>query len=123
MPTILVVEDEILLRTVIAEYLRECGYRVLEALDGEEARALLRAPEPIRLVFSDVNMPGMDGITLGRWIDREYPDVKLVLASGDPRNAAAAARLGAFLQKPYELDFVGALIKRVLEGGPSPEKA
>jgi CheY-like chemotaxis protein len=61
--TILVVEDEVLIRLVIAEYLRECGYKVYEAAHADEALAVLQSPDvPIDIVFSDVVMPGrMDG--------------------------------------------------------------
>jgi CheY-like chemotaxis protein len=112
--TILVVEDEILTRMAAADHLRDCGYRVLEAADAEEARTLLRAAEPIEIVVSDVNMPGMDGIMLAQWIGKEFPDVKVVLTSGDARNAVAARLVAHYLEKPYDLDTLNRLIKRLL---------
>jgi DNA-binding NtrC family response regulator len=112
--TILVVEDDILTRMAAADHLRDCGYRVLEAADAEEARTLLRASEPIEVVFSDVNMPGVDGIRLAQWIAKEFPDLKVVLTSGDLRNAAAAQIATHFLAKPYDLDTLGRLIKTLL---------
>ncbi|MEA2816833.1 MAG: hypothetical protein QOI93_4534, partial [Rhodospirillaceae bacterium] len=61
-PTILVVEDEILVRTVIAAYLRDCGFDVVEAGNADEAVRVLEAGIRIDIVFSDVNMPGsLDG--------------------------------------------------------------
>ncbi len=112
--TILVVEDDILIRMAAADHLRDSGHRVLEAADAEEARTLLRASEPIELVFSDVNMNGMDGIRLALWIAKEFPDVKVVLTSGDLRNAAAARAVTHFLEKPYDLDHLGRLIQQLL---------
>jgi CheY-like chemotaxis protein len=112
--TILVVEDDILVRMAAADHLRDVGHRVLEAADGEEARTLLRASEPIQVVFSDVNMPGMDGVQLARWIAEEFPGVKVVLTSGDSSNAAAARSVTHFLAKPYDLDTLGRLIKQLL---------
>lgn len=112
--TILVVEDDILTRLAAADHLRAGGYRVLEAADAEEARALLRAAEPIEIVFSDVNMPGMDGIRLAHWIAAEFPDVKVVLTSGDLTNAPAARLIAHYLEKPYDLDALDRLIKRLL---------
>jgi len=112
--TILVVEDDILTRMAASDHLRDAGHRVLEAADAEEARTLLRASEPIEVVFSDINMPGMDGITLAQWIIKEFPDVKVVLTSGDLRNAAAAQIATHFLEKPYDLATLGRLIKTLL---------
>ena len=111
---ILVVEDEILIRMAAANHLRDCGYRVLEAADGEEARILLRADEPIEIVFSDINMPGMDGLMLAAWIAKELPDVKVVLTSGDIRNAVAARATAFYLEKPYDLYSLEQLIKRLI---------
>lgn len=108
--TILVVEDEILTRMATADHLRDCGFRVLEASDAEEARTLLKAAEPIELVFSDINMPGMNGLALASWIAREFPDVKIVLTSGDNTNAATAGVTAIYLEKPYDLITLGQLI-------------
>jgi len=111
---ILVVEDEILIRMAAANHLRDCGYRVLEAADAEEARALLRTIEPIEIVFSDINMPGMNGIMLAAWVGREFPDVKMVLTSGDIRQAVAARAAAFFLEKPYDLYALERLIRRLV---------
>ena len=70
------VEDEVLIRLVIADYLRDCGYRVHEAVSAEEAILILQAPEvSIDIVFSDVEMPGeMDGFGLARWVRANKPE-------------------------------------------------
>ena len=68
---ILVVDDEVLIRSVIAEYLRECGFHVFEAADGSEAIEILQgAGMPIDLVFSDVQMPKLGGFELARWFGK-----------------------------------------------------
>jgi CheY-like chemotaxis protein len=73
--TILVVEDEVLIRLPLAEYLRECGYRVFEASNVAEAKAVLDADTPVDLVFSDVNMPGNEnGFALAVWIRQRHPE-------------------------------------------------
>ena len=105
-PTILVVEDEVLIRLVIADYLRDCGYKVHEAVSGEEAIAILRAPEvSIDVVFSDVEMPGsMDGFALARWVRANKPGMEVILTSGIERSADIAATLceaGPLMKKPY----------------------
>jgi CheY-like chemotaxis protein len=104
--TILVVEDEVLVRLVIANYLRECGYTVYEAVNASEAIAMLQAPEiSVDVVFSDVQMPGeMDGFGLARWVRANKPGVQVILTSGVERSADIAATLceaGPLLEKPY----------------------
>jgi len=106
LPTILVVEDEVLIRLVIADYLRDCGYKVYEAVSGEEAIAILQAPEvSIDVVFSDVEMPGsMDGFALARWVRANKPGMEIILTSGIERSADIAATLceaGPLMKKPY----------------------
>jgi CheY-like chemotaxis protein len=112
--TILIVEDDILTRMAAADHLRDGGYRILEAGSGDEARTLLRANEPIEVVFSDINLPGLDGLSLALWIDREFPDVKVVLTSGDPANAAAARAVTVFLPKPYSFAELSRIMKELL---------
>ena len=76
--TILVVEDEVLIRLPLAEYLRDCGYRVFEA--SNVAEAVLDADTPVDLVFSDVNMPGNEnGFALAVWICQRHPDTNVIL--------------------------------------------
>ncbi|MBM6581988.1 response regulator [Microvirga sp. BT689] len=104
--TVLVVEDEVLIRLVIAEYLRECGYRVHEAVNADEAILILRAPEvSVDIVFSDVEMPGdMDGFGLARWVRANMPQTQVILTSGAERSADIAGTLceaGPLLEKPY----------------------
>jgi CheY-like chemotaxis protein len=104
--TVLVVEDEVLIRLVIADYLRECGYRVHEAVSAEEAVVILQSPEvSVDVVFSDVEMSGsMDGFGLARWIRANKPGTQVILTSGAERSADIAATLceaGPLLKKPY----------------------
>ena len=104
-PTVLVVEDEVLIRLMIAEYLREFGYPVREARNADEATRILDADEDVAIVFSDVRMPGaMDGLELARWISRNKPDIDVLLTSayvtpGDLASSPAA--VNDFLRKPY----------------------
>ena len=103
----LVVEDEVLIRLVIADYLRECGYRVHEAASAAEAVAVLESgTTSINIVFSDVQMPGdMDGFGLARWVRAHQPNVRVILTSSVERSADIAATLceaGPLLEKPYE---------------------
>jgi CheY-like chemotaxis protein len=105
-PTILVVEDEVLVRMSVANYLRDCGYRVIEAGDGDEALAILESDTRIDILFTDVQMPGkVDGFGLARWVRRERRGVKVILTSGVTRTSEAAGDLceeGPMLAKPYD---------------------
>ncbi|HKU96143.1 MAG TPA: response regulator [Vineibacter sp.] len=117
-PTLLVVEDEVLVRMPVADYLRDCGYRVLEASTAAEAQAVFNAKEPIEIVISDVNMPGdMNGFALAKWIREEHPGVKVILTSGInnmAKNAEDVCSDGPFLEKPYTYDNLAAHIRRLL---------
>jgi DNA-binding response OmpR family regulator len=116
---ILVVEDEVLVRLVIAEYLRDCGYRVHEAASAEEAMVVLQSSDvSIDLVFSDVVMTGQtDGFALARWLREHKPDVKVILTAGIDRSAEVAATLceaGPMLEKPYEPGHVVERIRQLV---------
>ena len=81
--TVLVVEDEVLVRMAIADELRSAGYTVFEASNAHEALQVLRHSSDVRLIFTDIRMPGsIDGIKLARLIGSEYPALKIVLTSG-----------------------------------------
>ncbi len=80
--TILVVEDEVLVRLMISEYLREFGYNVVEANNAAEATQILQSEEPVEVVFTDIRMAGeMDGLALAQWIGQNKPGVGVVLTS------------------------------------------
>jgi CheY-like chemotaxis protein len=118
----LVVEDEVLIRLVIADYLRECGYRVHEAASAEEAIAVLESSDvSVDIVFSDVIMPGgMDGFGLARWVRANWPKIEVVLTSGIDRSAEVAGMLcqgGPLLEKPYEPQKAADRIKQLLARG------
>jgi CheY-like chemotaxis protein len=117
-PVVLVVEDEVLVRMVIAEYLRDCDYVVIEAGSAVEAIALFKADVEVDVVFSDIQMPGsMDGFALSQWVRQNRPGVKVILTSGAASAADKAADLcedGPLLQKPYESDEVDRRIKQLL---------
>lgn len=113
--TILVVEDEVLIRFVIADYLRDCGFQVVEAANADEAVKLLETDKiGADIVFSDIQMPGsIDGMGLARWIRTHFPTIKVVLTSGNVRTAELAedlCHLQPIEQKPYNHE---ALLSRL----------
>jgi CheY-like chemotaxis protein len=100
--TILVVEDEVIVRMMITDRLRSEGYTVLEASNAREALEVLRHNSAVRLVFSDVRMPGsMDGMKFAGLVRCEYPMIKIVLTSGHLR-AADWSEHDGFFPKPYD---------------------
>src|SRR5580698_6723942 len=83
-PIILVVEDEVLIRMMLADELRGRGFDVVEAQNADEALTLLQSPVPVGLVLTDVQLPGaMDGIGLARLLRAARPELKVVIASGN----------------------------------------
>jgi CheY-like chemotaxis protein len=118
--TILVVDDEVLVRLPISEYLRQCGYRVLEAANADEALTILQKGGDVQVdvVLSDIEMPGsIGGFGLSRWIRTNRPGINVVLVSTPRRAADAAAELcdsGPTLTKPYEPKIVLQRIKALL---------
>jgi CheY-like chemotaxis protein len=117
-PTVLVVDDEVMIRLVIADYLRECGYRVFEAGCPEDAVSILRSDLKIDIVFTDLELPGQSsGLELARWIRRRYPAVKVILASGLYSAAELAGELceaGPPIIKPYDSDAVAQRIQALM---------
>ena len=104
--TILVVEDEVIIRSSVAQYLRECGYRVIEAANTDEALTVLRYAEiQVDAVLSDVSLPGsVDGFGLAKWVRLHRPTLDVILTGTVSRTANAAHELcdeGA-LPKPYD---------------------
>ena len=101
---VLVVEDEILIRAAVAEFLRGAGYKVMEAANAAEAVAVFASRTQVDLVFSDINMPGpMDGVDLGRWIADHHPGIHVILTSAISHARRAGQSGAGFLPKPYRL--------------------
>ena len=116
--TILVVEDEVLVRMPIAQYLRDCGYKVIEASDADEAmQVLLHQDTPVDVVFSDIDMPGtVDGLELAKWIREHRSGLDVLLAGTVPRAVESAENLceRGPVPKPYEAQVVHNHIRRLL---------
>jgi DNA-binding response OmpR family regulator len=119
-PTILVVEDEFLLRAMLSDYLQGCGFKVLEGSTADEAVAIIENIDvPIDVVLTDIRMPGsMDGFGLVRWIRANRPDVNVIIASGEAKKADAAKELcenAPLFEKPYDLEAVVSKIRVTIE--------
>lgn len=116
-PTILVVEDEVLIRLAICDYLRQAGYRVVEGSTGEEAQRVFRAGERIEVLFSDVELgPGMNGLALAKWVRQNFPEVRILLTSGTVKLSDQRATFGdsLLLSKPYSHESVEQQIRQLV---------
>jgi DNA-binding response OmpR family regulator len=123
---VLVVEPEILVRLVIADYLRECGYKVIEAVTADDVVTVLESGQKIDIVFAEVRLSGsMDGFGLAQWVREKHPDVDVTLASGTPGTAAKAGDLcdEGPLAKPYHPQEVVRRINILLERRRTTPKA
>lgn len=104
--TVLVVEAEPMIRMNTIATIEDAGYVVLEASNADDAIALLETRPEIRVVFSDIEMPGsMDGLRLIHAVRKRWPPAVLILASGrvSPLVTDMPERT-VFLRKPYDVD-------------------
>lgn len=111
---LLVVEDEIFIRMFVCDMLRDAGYDVVEAVNGDEAVDLLRAGVRVDLVLSDVRMPGAtDGLALLAFIRQNLADLPVIITSGHlvPGNALAKGA-AQFLAKPFRAEDALEIIER-----------
>jgi PAS domain S-box-containing protein len=118
--TVLVVEDEPVVRGVIVEMLQDQGYRTLQAVDGPSGLRLLRLNERIDLLVTDVGLPGMNGRQLADQARETRPDLKILFITGYAENVAIAK---GFLQpgmemitKPFDLDNLSQRIRDMVSG-------
>jgi len=102
--TIVLVEDDEAVRSVVRDILERAGMRVIEARDGQEALTACRATPGVDLVLSDVVMPRLSGVELARQLAIDAPGTKVIYMSGYPNRAVPGGRtqdLGPILQKPF----------------------
>jgi two-component system, cell cycle sensor histidine kinase and response regulator CckA len=118
--TVLLVEDEGAVRSLVAAVLRRRGYRVLECADGDEAiDTVHRYDGPIQLLITDIAMPGMNGRELARFLVHERQGLRVLFISGysdqrvEPRESPDAPE--AFLQKPFAPAALTRLVRQVLD--------
>ncbi len=117
-PTVLVVEDELLVRLAIADHLRDHGFHVIEAPCADDAIDYLgKTDEIIDVLFSDIQMPGdADGLALVHWIRANRPNIAIIITSGDAAKIAAARLLvenDLVLPKPYDFESVLECVQRM----------
>ena len=117
-PVVLLVEDEFLVRMCTRAAVETAGFDVLEASDADEAIAILAVRNDIRLIFTDVHMPGsMDGLKLTHFVRDRWPPVKIVATSGRVRiTDSDLPEGGRFLPKPYSAGEITATLHELIQG-------
>jgi CheY-like chemotaxis protein len=115
--TILVVEDDVILRLDTCDCLRRKGYLVVEAAIAEEAVAVLGSRETVDLIFCDVQLPGtMGGLSFTVWVREHFPSMPIILTSGNVPVAerVVSERPVPFIAKPYDPEDVASQIAALL---------
>lgn len=115
--TVLLIENDIVVRHPLAEYLRECGFTVIEVTNGTEARVVLLAPElTIDVVLADMNAPE-SGFALYQWIRKNNPAAEIILSATVEKaveKAGALCNEGPALARPYDHHLVLDHIRQAL---------
>ena len=113
---VLVVEDQPLIRMNASDLVRSAGFEALEAINADEAIQILESRTGIRLVFTDIEMPGtMDGLKLAHFIRGRWPKVHLMVASGKVMVKENQLPAGTkFFAKPYGNDTIIEEIRRLM---------
>ena len=85
-PNVLIVEDEMMLRMRAVDIVEDAGFHSVEAVNADEAMSILESRSDISLLFTDIQMPGtMDGLKLAHTVHNRWPDIKIILVSGQVR--------------------------------------
>ena len=118
-PVVLLSEGDVLVRMPLAAYLRECGFRVIEVSDSDEAMTVLqRSDVNVDVMFADAELSGsLDGFGLAQWVRQNCPTVQIALAGTPDKAAAKAGDLcedGPHLTKPYDPQILEKRIRQLL---------
>jgi CheY-like chemotaxis protein len=118
-PVILVVEDEAIVRMMAVSVAENAGLEALWAATADEAIKILESRPDIRLVFTDVNMPGsMDGLRLAHAVRNRWPPVELIVTSGHSHiRRDELPERGRFFAKPYDIHALSQAFQE-MAGGP-----
>jgi CheY-like chemotaxis protein len=115
-PVVLVVEDEFLIRISAVEIIEDAGFEVLQAADADEALEILQVRTDIRVIFTDIHMPGsMDGLRLAHAVRGRWPPIKIIATSG--RVNVRIDDLpdgGRFVPKPYHPEEIARTLRELV---------
>ena len=112
-PSILIVDDELLIRDLLYDFFSGQGWSIAVAENGEKALDVLRSRK-VDLVLTDIKMPEMDGLTLKTEVQREYPDLPVILMTGYPSVETAVTALRSrvvdYIIKPFNINQLYKLV-------------
>src|ERR1700730_9121847 len=116
---VLIVEDEMLLRMRAVDIVEDAGFRPVEAVNADEAIAILESRSDISLLFTDIQMPGsMDGLKLAHAVHDRWPSIKIILVSGQVKPSETdLSRFGRFFGKPVEVKQMIAELREMVGEG------
>jgi CheY-like chemotaxis protein len=121
--SVLLVEDEVMISNLVADYLSEYGFRVHEVATADEALRYISSGANIDVLFTDVNLPGgMDGAELAERARELRPEMPIVYASGRYKHSEISPLVprSLFVAKPYDPDDICALLTRLTGGSGAP---
>ncbi|MGY3482216.1 CheY-like chemotaxis protein [Bradyrhizobium sp. USDA 4011] len=120
-PVVLVVEDETLLRWHAVAMIEDAGFDVIEAGNAAEAISVLEVRTDIRVIFTDIQMPGsIDGLRLAHLVRNRWPPIKIIATSGLLRLRDYELPEGSrFLPKPYSVEAITGTLRELLDKGAS----
>ena len=120
---VLVVEDEFLIRLTLVEALADEGFDVIEAESGDDALPMLQQDDAIRVLLTDIQLPGiLNGTTLARRAGETRPGLPVLFMTGrpDPAAEAAASPHDAYISKPYTLADICDAVRRLAAPSTTP---
>lgn len=115
-PLVLSVEDEALISAYVQDELEDAGYRVIAVRNADEAIKVLESRDDIRIIFTDIDMPGsMDGLKLAAAVRDRWPPVRIIVTSGKQRPGSQDMPEGVlFVPKPYGTRSIVDAVRRVV---------
>ncbi|GBQ92030.1 response regulator [Asaia krungthepensis] len=116
-PTILVVEDDFLIRTCLIEFLEDSDVRVLEADNCETARRLIHSDEPLDVVIMDISLPDGNGAELGQESKECRPELPIIYTTGHGITIGNQSSLDRVMTKPYQLDAILSVVQELVPAG------
>ncbi len=119
-PSVLIAEDEPIIRLALSDYLQDCGFTVLSVGDAAEAMAVIEEKSfEIDVVLTDVRMPGdMNGFALARWIRQRWPQLPVLITTGDKIKTETVADLcgkNPIIEKPHDFKQVQARLRAAID--------